>query len=306
MPDPRVALVIPARNKAKHIGEALKSALAQTYRGLSIVVSDQGSTDGTMDAVKEILVGKQHKHHVVVYDCPDRTAYGLAGLNAHLRWIHRQVEADIYLTLGADDLNFPNRVERVVEAFRISGASYVGTHCLFTTPDNPMPGPGEMVQQTIWPKETGFVDPSRVISDRVGGSCSCAWKRELFEEFPLIDDVIPDVWLPYFATCRDGLFVIAEPLACHVKHVDAGNAGLEGQLRAASTALEKQILEERIWCDISRTLARMFHRASQMDEKTWPQKAREGLYSGLIEHALGWAQARHKLDEMKREERVAA
>lgn len=302
MTAPKVALVIPARNKAQHIAKAIESALAQTYRGLSIVISDQGSTDGTKDAIRGVLEGRQHNHHIVVYDCPDRTRYGLAGLNAHLRWIHKAVDADIFLTLGADDLNMPTRVERVVAAFESTGASYVGTHHIFAAPDQGMPSPGGTYQQTIWPKETGFVDPSQLFTQRVGGSCSCAWRRDLFEEFPLVDDVIPDLWLPYFATCRDGMFVIAEPLAVHVKHEDLGNAGLEGVLRATTDPLGRQVLEERIWCDISRTLARIFHRASQMDEKGWPSPARQGLWSGIIEHALGWSAARHKLDDMRRDE----
>ena len=48
-----VAVVIPARNEAEGIGEAIQSLLRQDYPGaLSIVVVDDQSTDGTADAAR--------------------------------------------------------------------------------------------------------------------------------------------------------------------------------------------------------------------------------------------------------------
>ncbi len=44
---PRLTIVIPTVNRASLVGRALDSALAQTYDNLEIVVSNNGSTDGT-------------------------------------------------------------------------------------------------------------------------------------------------------------------------------------------------------------------------------------------------------------------
>ena len=53
MSAPLVSVIIPAYNAAATIGEALLSALDQTYRPLEIIVIDDGSTDATADIVQQ-------------------------------------------------------------------------------------------------------------------------------------------------------------------------------------------------------------------------------------------------------------
>jgi len=54
-PLPLVSICIPTYNGAEFVGEALESALAQTYRPLEIIVSDDGSTDNTLEIVNGVL-----------------------------------------------------------------------------------------------------------------------------------------------------------------------------------------------------------------------------------------------------------
>jgi glycosyltransferase involved in cell wall biosynthesis len=50
----RVSVIMPAYNVEPFIGDALRSALAQTVTDLEVVVVDDGSTDGTAAVVEEI------------------------------------------------------------------------------------------------------------------------------------------------------------------------------------------------------------------------------------------------------------
>ena len=99
---PTVAAIIPCFNGARFVGAAIKSALAQTYPLLEIVVVDDGSTDDLaaalwpfQDRVKLVLQPHQ----------------GLAA--ARNRGI-RETEAELVALLDADDQWHPDKIRRQV------------------------------------------------------------------------------------------------------------------------------------------------------------------------------------------------
>lgn len=51
---PRVSVIVASYNHASFIGEAIASALGQRYQDLEVVVTDDGSNDGTTDVVRGI------------------------------------------------------------------------------------------------------------------------------------------------------------------------------------------------------------------------------------------------------------
>ena len=51
---PKVTIMIPTFNQAAFIGEAIDSALAQTYSNLEIIVGDDASTDATPQILAKI------------------------------------------------------------------------------------------------------------------------------------------------------------------------------------------------------------------------------------------------------------
>jgi hypothetical protein len=111
---PRVSVVLTSYNYARYVGEAIESALAQTYRDREVIVVDDESTDDTM-AVLERFGAR-----IIVLRHTNR---GLAATrNAGIR-----AAAGSYVALlDADDVWEPQHLERTVERLDAADESTVG------------------------------------------------------------------------------------------------------------------------------------------------------------------------------------
>ncbi len=112
---PLVSVVIPVYNGANYVGEAIESALAQTYRSIEVVVVDDGSTDG----------GATRK---VVESFGDRVRYVLkpnGGVATALNAGIAHMQGELFSWLSHDDLYRPEKVERQVDVWRSFGQSCV-------------------------------------------------------------------------------------------------------------------------------------------------------------------------------------
>ncbi len=102
-----MSFLIPARDAAETVQEALESALAQTVRAIEVVLVDDGSTDGTA-ALAEAIAARDPRVRVL-----RRPAEGLvAALNAGAA----ACRAPYLARLDADDRAHPDRVARQLEA----------------------------------------------------------------------------------------------------------------------------------------------------------------------------------------------
>jgi glycosyltransferase involved in cell wall biosynthesis len=50
---PRVSVIIPSYNHEKFVGESIRGVLNQSYRDLELIITDDGSSDGTVDVIKQ-------------------------------------------------------------------------------------------------------------------------------------------------------------------------------------------------------------------------------------------------------------
>ena len=101
-----VSVVIPAHNAEGYVGEAIESVLAQTCRDLEAIVVDDGSTDGTWEAI----AGWARRDPRVVPVRLARSGGPAVARNAAIerangRWL---------ALLDADGLFMPARLERLV------------------------------------------------------------------------------------------------------------------------------------------------------------------------------------------------
>src|SRR6266704_582579 len=191
----KVSFIMPCRNKAPHVAEAVRSVFDQTYTPMELVFSDQGSTDGTTSILERLVNDYNGPNRVRLLNCPEIELRGMPGLNANLNWIDRHIEGDVVITSSADDLNDPYRAEYVVRAFKEFNPSYVCTGVKYTEPD------GSDLRFTHFPEiRERWLGTAECFKYQIHSSGSSAWARDLWEKHgPLKGCEQQDMILPAMA-----------------------------------------------------------------------------------------------------------
>jgi glycosyltransferase involved in cell wall biosynthesis len=101
---PAVSVVMTAFNVAEFVGPAIDSALAQTWRDFELIVVDDGSTDGTLEIVRQIADPRMSV-----------TALPHRGVSVQLQAAIELARAPYVAFLDGDDLWSPDKLERHVE-----------------------------------------------------------------------------------------------------------------------------------------------------------------------------------------------
>lgn len=241
----KTAYLIHARDKMylrAHVEKCVRSAFMQTCAPIEILLSDQGSTDGTRELLQQLAAEYKGPHTVRVLDCPDTTLRGMAGLNAHMAWAMEQTDADIVLLSSADDYALPERTARTLEAFERTGCDMVGTAMYFEDPAT-----GKVDGRSAHTK-SGWANVDDMVSGKMGGSSALAVRRSFWQRIQPIPALAGyDVYLPPLAVTLGGFWYVAEPSHVYVKHADVRNMGLEGVIRALPEAERRPVDEHRLF-----------------------------------------------------------
>lgn len=114
---PLVSVIIPNYNYAQYVGEAVESALSQTYSPIEVIVVDDGSTDCSLDLLKgfgssiKLIVQKN------------------AGVSEARNRGVQESTGTLIAFLDADDAWFAQKLEKQVMQFELDpalGMSHVG------------------------------------------------------------------------------------------------------------------------------------------------------------------------------------
>ncbi|MCC8112948.1 MAG: glycosyltransferase [Bacteroidales bacterium] len=151
------SVIIPVRNRARTIRQAVESALGQVANfDYNVIVIDNGSTDGTTEILKEIAATDARLIHII----PTRTDLGIGGC-----WnmgIEDPRCGKFAVQLDSDDLySGPDTLQRIVDAFYDQKCGMVvGTYQLTDINCNPIP-PG-VIDHKEWTPENGRNNALRI------------------------------------------------------------------------------------------------------------------------------------------------
>lgn len=111
---PLISYVCTTYNCVRFVGDAVKSALEQTYSPLEIIFSDDCSTDGTFEEIKR-LVANYHGPHKVILNQNERNL----GISQHMNKAYIELpKGEIIIAAHGDDMSKPERTSVTYEFLR--------------------------------------------------------------------------------------------------------------------------------------------------------------------------------------------
>lgn len=129
--EPLVTIAIPTYNRAFFLDEALQSVLAQTYRKLEILVSDNASTDGTSDIVRRYSQDER-----VHYQRHENNCGMVANWNSCLE----RAQGEFFFLLSDDDLLEKQAIQRLLEEFKDDSVVMAYSRYILVQADNNVRG----------------------------------------------------------------------------------------------------------------------------------------------------------------------
>jgi glycosyltransferase involved in cell wall biosynthesis len=198
--NPLVSVIIPCLNRETLIGQAIESALNQTYQNVEIVVVNDGSTDRTEKAVQSYMSSGKVRYfkHEVNKGIPAARNTGI-----------RNSLGDYVAFLDSDDMWLPNKVEVQLQAFSQETTGRVGV--VWTDAYYVDESGSSRTSGTVLPHNFDFLTNEKVLKllfmrNFVLGGTSMV-RRTCFDKVGLLDEELRggaddyDLWLrlaPYF------------------------------------------------------------------------------------------------------------
>lgn len=113
----QIDILLATYNGEKYIKEQIDSILNQTYKNIKIIISDDGSKDGTRKILEQY---EQKEKRIKIYYQPQNIGYV-----KNFEFLLKKVESNIYMLSDQDDVWLPEKVEKTYEVLKKEKADLV-------------------------------------------------------------------------------------------------------------------------------------------------------------------------------------
>lgn len=244
---PLVTFALFAYNQEKYIREAIEGALAQTYSPLEIILSDDHSSDGTYEVMKQAEQTYRGDHCVNV-----RRSAKNAGFANHINEVLSVAKGNFIVMAAGDDISHENRVRRLVEERQKAGKQTCCLYSDFSTID--------ATSKTTRSGDCHLDFSGRSLDDFVRKPfpllCSYAFDIELFRRFGKFDIDLrnEDFVFPFRTLLLDGKIIfVKDPLVRY--RISEGHThsekGLDAQTQLLKGYQRRSSLEKQLMLDLS-------------------------------------------------------
>ena len=240
---PLVSVIMAAHDAEAFVGQAISSALAQSYGPLEVIVVDDGSVDATSEVVARIASADPRVRLVTTDN------RGPAAARNHAAALAR---GELIAPLDADDLWAPDKLERQVEAIQRANADTGLVYCWTSAIDE-----NGKVLSPLWrPRsETGDVRDLAIADGLIGNASVPLVRKSVFDRIGgYAEDLrLGEDWDFHMRAAAVTRFeVVCSPLVGYRLRV--GSATAAGAWRAELAAATRKVRER--WPDAGPALLR--------------------------------------------------
>lgn len=116
-----VSVIMPVYNESEYVRNAVESILNQSFRNFEFIIIDDGSTDNTLDIIKNYKDDR-----IIVFESNHQ------GIVAQLNYGISQAKYQFIARMDGDDISHPHRLEKqVLFIHKNSDIDIVGTNVIY-------------------------------------------------------------------------------------------------------------------------------------------------------------------------------
>jgi glycosyltransferase involved in cell wall biosynthesis len=288
MTQPRVSVLMAARNHAAFAADAVASVLEQDYEPLELIAIDDASDDATADILEDCAAAAPRGRMIVIRH---ERQEGIAATRAHAL---RLAEGDFIGLLDSDDLWLPGKVRPQVELLAAEPTAGL-THAAFEAFNS------ETGEPIPWEPEWDLEEDELVELVRRG--CFVMTGTTLIRRaamdtrgigFVTLDYPSYDDYLLFLAIALDWRFAYEPRTVMRYRRHQGNLTNLlfAQNLARARVNLLAEFLQRfpearaRLGAERRRTLARLLIRAAVYDRTRDPARAAGSVLSGLGQHPV--------------------
>lgn len=209
----KIDILLATYNGEKYLQEQIESILNQTYTDFRLLISDDGSTDGTIKIIEEYA--KKDKRILTFIQKEN------LGVIKNFEFLLKKVENEYFMFSDQDDIWMKDKIEKSLEKIE---EGYGLVYSDLEVVDNNL-----NVMYTSYWKLKGFENKvkkynnfdSLYLNNYITG-CTIISKKEFIDKIlPLpksTNFILHDYWLPLIVTQTDKIAYIEEPLIKYRQH----------------------------------------------------------------------------------------
>lgn len=292
--EPKVNILLATYNGEKYLKKQLDSLIAQTYKNIDIYIRDDGSTDRTVELVREYAALCPEGKRIIFFE-PDGRNLRCPG--SFYEIARRCEQADYYAFCDQDDIWYPDKVAWAVERLEREKKSDL---LVYYTASDYLEEDGTFIRKS--PRQKESLQLSDVLYYTPGSGFTIVFNETARRK--MILDCNPgqelhDRWMLRGAACFGKALYDERSSAAHIRHAgavtadDSDNGNLlknfvKNELLGASAKLEKHNLRyfSREYWDVlddsERKLLKLFCRkkntpAIWLKKVFYPKRLRQRL-----------------------------